>query len=376
MYYHKRFQQQEEKKVKKFELRGRFSFLYVGNGNFVYTIPGRSYPKVGRVDLSDISVKRIGLIFSLVSMVFIVFFLFFTKSGGATTNNKVSILSKGSEENFNLSDDFDLKNLDPQEIERRSEQLKNKLIQDDKDSHNNTNKAKVIKYTVKNGDSLNSIANKFKVPVKFILKENGLKINDYIYAGQVLNIPNRPGIFYSVKKGDRLALIAEKYQVPISDILADNEDIESDGILQVGKKIFLPNAVIPEPPPVWVLPAYGKLTSFFGYRKHPIFEYIQFHSGIDIGIHYQPVMAARDGVVHYVGYMGGYGLTIIINHGKDYKTLYAHLSKANVKQGQFVKAGTKIGISGNTGFSTGPHLHFEVLYKGTPVNPLKIFKFK
>lgn len=374
MYYHKRFQQQEEKKVKKFELKGRFSFLYVGNGNVVYTIPGKNYPKIGRIDLSDIGLKRIGIAFSLITFVFFIFFLFFTKSGGATTNN-VSYSSKDNS-NLNSEHDIDLKNLDPQEIERRSEQLKNKLLQEDKDSQNETNKAKIIKYTVKNGDSLNSIANKFKVPVKFILKENGLKVNDYIYNGQVLNIPNRPGIFYSIKKGDRLSLIAEKYQVSINDIIADNDDLEVDGILQVGKKVFLPNAVIPEPPPIWVLPAYGKLTSFFGYRKHPIFGYTQFHGGIDISLHYQPVMAARDGVVHYAGYMGGYGLAIILNHGKDYKTLYAHLSKINVRQGQFVKAGTKIAISGNTGFSTGPHLHFEVLYKGTPVNPLKFFKFK
>ena len=114
------------------------------------------------------------------------------------------------------------------------------------------------------------------------------------------------------------------------------------------------------------------ITSYFGYRWHPIRGRYLFHSGIDIGNYYgEPIYAAADGVVIYAGWLDGYGKAVIIDHGSGVSTLYAHCSKLLVKKGDVVTAGQIIARVGSTGISTGPHLHFEVRIGGRPVNPLK-----
>lgn len=109
-----------------------------------------------------------------------------------------------------------------------------------------------------------------------------------------------------------------------------------------------------------VNPCSGRVTSPFGTRKHPITGVVKMHTGIDIGApHGSPVVAVKDGYIAYRGDMGAYGNAILIEHG-DCRTLYAHLSRFNVKSGDKVHAGQRIGEVGTTGMSTGPHLHFEV----------------
>ena len=122
-------------------------------------------------------------------------------------------------------------------------------------------------------------------------------------------------------------------------------------------------------------PISGPVTSSFGYRIHPIFKSRIFHSGIDIGgPNHGPVRAANSGKVIYVGWYGGYGKVVIIDHGKyngsPTTTLYAHLSSYSVAVGQYVVKGQVIGKEGTTGYATGPHLHFEVRINGQPRNPL------
>ncbi|MFN4219300.1 MAG: murein hydrolase activator EnvC family protein [bacterium] len=113
------------------------------------------------------------------------------------------------------------------------------------------------------------------------------------------------------------------------------------------------------------------ITSYFGYRVHPIWGGTRFHSGIDIGAPYgAPIYAAADGVVIFAGWYYGYGNTIIIDHGSGISTLYAHCSSISVYKGQVVSKGQVIGRVGSTGNSTGPHLHFEIQINGQPVNPL------
>ena len=117
-------------------------------------------------------------------------------------------------------------------------------------------------------------------------------------------------------------------------------------------------------------PARGVITSGFGYRNHPILRRRKMHTGIDIGARMgSPVYAAADGEVFFASWRGGYGRCIILLHGGDVSTLYGHLSRINVSQGQTVKRGQVIGAVGSTGLSTGPHLHFEVRRRGVPVNP-------
>lgn len=120
----------------------------------------------------------------------------------------------------------------------------------------------------------------------------------------------------------------------------------------------------------FIWPASGPITSNYGMRYHPILHQSRLHSGIDIGASSgSPIKAADDGTVIYTGWMGGYGQVVVIDHGGGYSTLYAHMSSIAVGKGG-VKQGQTIGRVGSTGWSTGPHLHFEVRVNGNPQNPL------
>ena len=119
-------------------------------------------------------------------------------------------------------------------------------------------------------------------------------------------------------------------------------------------------------------------SSGFGYRIHPITKKRQFHRGLDIPANRKtPVRVTADGVVEYVqsANRGSYGRVIRINHNFGFKTVYAHLNKTMVKVGQIVKKGEIIGLSGNSGRSSGPHLHYEVRYANKVLNPKKFIKW-
>ena len=120
----------------------------------------------------------------------------------------------------------------------------------------------------------------------------------------------------------------------------------------------------------WPVPASHRITSPYGYRIHPILKVKKFHSGIDIGAGSgSSIIAAADGKVTMSKYYGGYGNTVMIDHGGGMVTLYAHCSKLNVSVGQKVSKGQTIALVGSTGQSTGPHLHFEVRKNGATQNP-------
>ncbi len=119
-------------------------------------------------------------------------------------------------------------------------------------------------------------------------------------------------------------------------------------------------------------PSSGTITSRFGWRIHPIFGTREFHTGLDIATRWgSPVLAARSGVVRFVGWMAGYGRLIVLDHGGGLQTLYSHLSAVLVGRGQHVAQGQAIGRIGSTGWSTGPHLLFEVRRNGVPVDPAR-----
>ena len=125
-------------------------------------------------------------------------------------------------------------------------------------------------------------------------------------------------------------------------------------------------------PGVLVRPVPGSVTSSFGLRVHPILGYARMHTGIDMSAGYgQAIKAAASGRVILAGPYGGYGNTVIIDHGGAMTTLYAHQSELNVSYGQEVAASDVIGYVGSSGLSTGPHLHFEVRISGRPVNPME-----
>lgn len=120
---------------------------------------------------------------------------------------------------------------------------------------------------------------------------------------------------------------------------------------------------------IW--PVRGPITSPFGNRVHPLFKKWKFHSGLDIGVPMgTPIKAAESGQVIVASYLTGYGNTVVIDHGGGISTWYAHASKLKVSVGQEVKQGDVISLAGSTGYSTGPHLHFEVRQNGEPKQPL------
>ncbi|MBN2745651.1 MAG: M23 family metallopeptidase [Bacteroidales bacterium] len=118
-----------------------------------------------------------------------------------------------------------------------------------------------------------------------------------------------------------------------------------------------------------------RIASGFGFRIHPVYKTWRMHTGIDFTAPTgTPIYATGDGkVINPQSGFSGYGKTIVIDHGFGYQTLYAHCSKIIVKSGQKVKRGQIIGYVGNTGISTGPHVHYEVLKNGEPVNPVNFF---
>lgn len=119
------------------------------------------------------------------------------------------------------------------------------------------------------------------------------------------------------------------------------------------------------------LPNYAALTSPYGLRLHPVLKTNRFHTGVDFaGPTGMPIRAAQTGVIIFAGGMGGYGNTVIIDHGGGVSTLYAHMSVIGVGENQTVQKGQTIGQVGSTGWSTGPHLHFEVRVNGNHVNPM------
>jgi murein DD-endopeptidase MepM/ murein hydrolase activator NlpD len=157
------------------------------------------------------------------------------------------------------------------------------------------------------------------------------------------------------------------------DALARKVKLELNSFYDIHQKILENKeklAHIPSIQPV----TEGYLNSGFGYRKDPFDGIRRFHHGQDFSVYRgAPIQSPADGTVKRTGYRGGFGKYIIIDHGYGYETKYLHLSKINVKKGQSVVRGELIGATGNSGRSTAPHLHYEVIYNGTPQNPLNYF---
>lgn len=121
------------------------------------------------------------------------------------------------------------------------------------------------------------------------------------------------------------------------------------------------------------MPAKGRISSQFGNRFHPVDKVMKFHAGIDIAVPMgTKVTASASGVVTHAGWKKGYGNLVVVRHNDGKETYYGHLSKITVKENEQVSAGQQVALSGSTGKSTGPHLHFEVRENGAVVNPLKI----
>ncbi len=260
----------------------------------------------------------------------------------------------------------------------------------------------ITTYVVKNGDSLSSIASQFSISINTILWANDLNKKSLIKPGQKLTILPVSGVVYAVGKGDTLSGIALKFDVSVDEIVSFN-DLEETKIIRAGMKIIIPNAELPLEKPIPVVkkeaPLAPKITITEqkteikeekiittdpdnsqkiviekevvseGYFTHPIpgsvlTQGAHGYNSVDFGAPVgTPVLASASGKVivsKASGYNGGYGKYIVVEHDNGTQTLYAHLSSVLVVVDDEVTKAEKIALSGNTGRSTGPHLHFEV----------------
>lgn len=262
----------------------------------------------------------------------------------------------------------------------------------------------VKNYTVQNGDSLWSIANSMDIEVDTLIGCNTL--GSVLHPNVVLRIPNQDGIFHKFKSGDTIEKVCSIYKVKIDRIKMVNPAMDLDS-LKPGAELFIPGARIEAAEPKETVekkkdkesktdnkkkitkqsdkninegggfkwPIAGKITSPYGWRRHPITRRSDFHSALDIKApHGAPIRASRGGKVVYAGWMSGYGKTVVIEHSNGYSTLYGHCSSIEVNKGDSVSVNEVIARVGATGRATGAHVHFELRSGNRPVNPILYLK--
>lgn len=256
-------------------------------------------------------------------------------------------------------------------------------------------------YVVDKGDSVFSISRLYDLKPETVLWANYALLDDnpnMLSIGQELVIPPTDGVYYVWEQGDSLENVAGRFQASADKILAwpGNRLDMTNPVISAGTNIMIPDGwrenrqwVVPtvwransgasrviNGPGACDLPeggAYGSGTFIWPTSNHSLSgnDYWSGHLGIDIAAaEGAPVVASDSGMVVYAGSIGGgYGNMVMIDHGNGYHTLYAHLSSILVSCGQSIYQGSMIALSGSTGNSTGPHLHFEVRYQGGFINP-------
>ncbi|MBL7058497.1 peptidoglycan DD-metalloendopeptidase family protein [Patescibacteria group bacterium] len=265
------------------------------------------------------------------------------------------------------------------------------IDKNEQDNKNVATRTETINYTVKPGDTISTIAHNFGISVSTILWENDLNAYSIIRPGNILQILPKTGISYKITNGDTLSRIAQLYNIDEEDIMTAN-GMDNANKLSLGQKIIIPNGEkryvtktsspysgiqairdIVKPSNSKVKPGVKML---WPTACHRITQYYSSrHTGLDIACSLgTPLYAADAGVVEYAGWGKGYGNQVVIDHGGGKKTRYAHASKLYVRKGQRVSKGEAVAAMGSTGWSTGSHIHFEVIINGVRYNPLSYIK--
>lgn len=248
-------------------------------------------------------------------------------------------------------------------------------------------------YTIQSGDTVDSIAAAYGIDPEYVIYDNPeITDPDSLIIGATMVIPAVDGVVYNVTLGDTVGGIASYYGVDTSDIVdyAPNNLTSPDNVVE-GMVLVIPGAQLPQPvvePDVaqpaagsssstdgsayvpsygFIWPIYGNISQYFG---EP--ELGSYHKGLDIeGVTGTAIAAAASGQVVLTAWDDyGLGYHVIVDHGNGIQTIYAHLSDIWVTQGQYVNQGDAVGALGSTGYSTGPHLHFQVNAYGSPSDPL------
>lgn len=235
-------------------------------------------------------------------------------------------------------------------------------------------------YMVSKGDTVSGIIQKFGLKnLGTLLSVNEISSAKKLRIGQKLIIPSIDGVIYTAVKGDSLSSIAQKYNLSLNAIL-DANDLENQTVT-IGQKLFIPGASMSSFElkkalgELFIYPVIGRLTSPFGYRRDPFTGRKSFHTGIDIAApRGTPIKLTLDGKVSYTGYSAVYGNYVIVTHSGGYQSMYGHMHTIKVKRGQILSQGGIIGTVGNTGRSTGPHVHFSIYKNGKLINPLSVLK--
>jgi murein DD-endopeptidase MepM/ murein hydrolase activator NlpD len=262
----------------------------------------------------------------------------------------------------------------------------------------------VITYTVEPGDALFGIANRFGLSPESVLWNNEDVLNNdphRILPGTVLQIPPISGIIYTVKEGDTLDSIASAFKTTVDAIVVQGaqwNNLLNGKLPPVGSGLIVPGGQrefkgweLPKPVAVGNggagTPALGSCANVSGgmqgsgsfiwpVASHFVsgYNYSPWHRGLDLAGHLgDPVYAADGGFIVYAGWSNvGYGNLIVVDHGNGWQTWYGHLSQVLVTCGQTVLQGSTLGAVGSTGNASGPHLHFETRYQGDLPNPFSV----
>ena len=230
----------------------------------------------------------------------------------------------------------------------------------------------IRKYEIQEGDVLSGIAFDYGLNLQTLIAANNLSNINALKPGTILTIPPIDGVVHIVKTGDTVSSLAQKYKAESEKIISFNE-LPLSGDLKIGQELIVPGGVLPAKAVATVRPVAGVkrfagLPKFDGYYITPatciITQRAHIRNGYDCANKTgTPIYAAASGQVNLARATGnyqGYGRVVRITHANDTETLYGHFSQILVSVGETVSQGQLIGYMGNTGRSTGPHLHFEV----------------
>ncbi len=232
---------------------------------------------------------------------------------------------------------------------------------------------KFYRYRVKKEETFWIILSRTSLDMDTLISVNSLSTPRDIRPGKIIFIPNMRGIIINPSERERINEIIKRSRITREYVARVNgsEDL-SKKILFVpcGKLTGLQRSLFLGTGFMYPL-VRGKRTSGFGMRRNPFNRRkFQFHTGVDLACRINTrVYAARGGKVLFTGYKGGYGNLVILGHEHGYRSYYGHLNRIKVKTGSIIKRGEMIALSGNTGQTTGPHLHFEIRKSGRPINP-------